>query len=105
MPLTESEIRAIVDQISGELGRRSGKATFHPVAPLRPARAQPESRAARASGRAAPGIFETVDEAVAAARRAQREIRTLELREKILANQRKRLRENARELAEQAVAE
>src|SRR5687767_1595941 len=88
MPLTESEIRSIVDKISGEL--RGGAAP-----PTRP----------RASTGSALGIFETVDEAVAAARRAQREIRTLELREKILHNQRKRLRENARNLAEEAVAE
>jgi aldehyde dehydrogenase len=89
MPLTESEIRSIVDKISGELRGGSAKATL-------PSRAPTGS---------ALGIFETVDEAVAAARRAQREIRTLELREKILDNQRKRLRENARNLAEEAVAE
>ncbi|MGH7588025.1 MAG: aldehyde dehydrogenase family protein [Gemmatimonadota bacterium] len=51
------------------------------------------------------GIYETVDEAVAAARSAQQEIRTLELRDRIIANQRKRLSEAAASLAEDAVAE
>jgi aldehyde dehydrogenase len=106
MPLTESEIRTIVDKISGELGRGSSRATFHPVEPSRAARATPVERASpRASARSESGIFETVDEAVAAARRAQREIRTIELRDRIIANQRKRLHENARSLAEEAVAE
>jgi acyl-CoA reductase-like NAD-dependent aldehyde dehydrogenase len=51
------------------------------------------------------GIFNTIDEAVEAARRSQAEIRTLELRDKIIANQRRRLTEQARSLAEEAVAE
>jgi aldehyde dehydrogenase len=106
MPLTESEIRTIVDKISGELGRGSARATFHPVEPYRAAPLTPAERASpRAPARSESGIFETVDEAVAAARRAQREIRTLELRDRIIANQRKRLHENARSLAEEAVAE
>ncbi|MCK5439503.1 MAG: aldehyde dehydrogenase family protein, partial [Gemmatimonadetes bacterium] len=51
------------------------------------------------------GIFSTVDEAVEAAHRAQAAIRTLGLRDKIIANQRHRLTEQARSLAEDAVAE
>jgi aldehyde dehydrogenase len=104
MPLTETEIRAIVERISGEIAR--GRARTTPPS-LAPAPSSPAPRALSGGARSAGelGIFETVDEAVAAARRAQREIRTLELREKILANQRQRLHEHARTLAEEAVAE
>ena len=96
MPLTESEIRAIVDRIAVEIGDSAARPAPAP-APREPAPRAPSGRSL--------GVFETVDEAVDAARRAQRGIRTLELREKILANQRRRLREEARSLAEAAVAE
>ncbi|CAN5327791.1 aldehyde dehydrogenase EutE [soil metagenome] len=101
--LTEREIHTIVDRITGELERKQ------PVAAVRrpePIRSRPTPVAPRLSSREPRlGIFETVDEATAAARGAQKEIRTLELRDRIIANQRKRLAENARLLAEEAVAE
>lgn len=89
MALTESDIRAIVDRISGELGEKA--------APPEP----PPTPVADGS----LGIFETVGEAAAAARRAQRAVRTLELRDRIIANQRRRMTEQAEALAQAAVAE
>ena len=87
MSLTEPEIRTIVDRITAELDR--GRAER----PSARATAPPPAR--EPSPRASLGIFQTVDEAVAAARAAQREIRTLQLRDRIIANQRKRLGEAA----------
>jgi len=96
--LSEREIRAIVDRVTGEIGAR-GKTDA-------PASGPRASRPAQASGGTLPtGIFETVDQAVAAARRARAGIRTLEARDRILANQRRRLAEHAASLAEEAVAE
>lgn len=91
MPLSEREIRDIVERIAVEVAsaRRSP-----------PARPSPPDDA-----RPLLGVFETVDEAVAAARRARDGIRTLAERDRIIANQRRRLREAARALAEEAVAE
>jgi aldehyde dehydrogenase len=114
VPLTEREIRTIVDRISAELdrggraARPSAGATAGPAAAGHPSPAVADpgtrSRGIRRSGDEL-GIFETVDEAVASARAAQREIRTLEMRDRIIANQRKRLGEEAGSLAEQAVTE
>jgi aldehyde dehydrogenase len=98
VPLTESEIRAIVSRITGEL---AGSAPAIEVAE-RPAQRRLSTTPEPASQL---GIFNTVDEAVEAAHRAQAAIRTLELRDKIIANQRHRLTEQARSLAEDAVAE
>ncbi len=103
MPLSDAEVRAIVERITRELGGRR-----HPsddaFSSARSARAVPAPASApRRSG--ATGIFDTVDEAVAAARRSQREIDTLELRDRILANQRHRLAEEAEALAADAVTE
>jgi len=106
--LSERQIRTIVDRITAELGR-GGPAP--PPAISRPAVAPvssfaADSRAASARSRSASlGIFETVDRAVAAAREAQRGIGTLALRDRIIANQRRRLGEAAGSLAEEAVAE
>jgi aldehyde dehydrogenase len=117
MPLTESEIRAIVDRITGELGHDgtrlatdSMRATPDTLRAARPSprpmpATSPRPVAARRAASPSLGIFETVDQAVDAARRAQREIRTLELRDRVIANQRKRLHEWAGTLAEEAVAE
>src|SRR5688500_11167039 len=110
MALSEREIRSIVDRISDELERGRVRGPSRPPAPSRSAQPQPTpdlSPAGSARGRTGTslGIFETVDQAVEAARRAQREIRTLKLRDKIIANQRKRLHEAARTLAEEAVRE
>lgn len=103
MPLTEREIRAIVDRIAGEL-EQGGSGTA--VRRQEPPSSRPVQPALRPSPREPGlGLFETVDEAAAAARRAQKEIRTLELRDRIIANQRKRLAETASVLAEEAVAE
>ena len=103
MSLTEREIRTIVDRITAELDR-GGRAAPSPAAAVRAA-APPPSSSPSAPRSGFMGIFDTVDEAVAAAHSAQREIRTLELRDRIIANQRKRLGEAAAALAEQAVAE
>ncbi len=111
MPLTEREIRAIVDSIATELGgeEASGSPAPAPSTPTPPAdrygrlRSGSEPASRRSSDRL--GIFETVDEAVSAARRAQRGIGTLELRDRIIANQRRRLTEQAESLAEDAVRE
>jgi aldehyde dehydrogenase len=106
--LSEREIRTIVDRITAELDRdgRAAPATTSarvtPPAPSRLVLRQPPRT--RLTG-GSLGIYETVDEAVATARAAQREIRTLELRDRIIANQRKRLGEEAASLAEDAVAE
>ncbi|HET7691656.1 MAG TPA: hypothetical protein VFM44_01070, partial [Gemmatimonadota bacterium] len=113
MPLTEREIRTIVDSISAELDRDGRAARPSAGATAGPADASPFPRVAdpgtpipriRSSSEGL-GIFETVDEAVAAARAAQSGIRTLELRDRIIANQRRRLGEAAAALAEEAVAE
>ena len=109
MPLTERDIRTIVDRITAELDRSraatpsAGASGGPPLA--RPSPSAPAPRAPTTGRSGYLGIFETVDQAVAAARGAQREIRTLELRDRIIANQRKRLGEEAESLAEQAVAE
>ncbi|HUP18614.1 MAG TPA: hypothetical protein VM778_01540, partial [Gemmatimonadota bacterium] len=116
MPLSETEIRAIVDRITAEIdarprrGSAPGSISAPPIGPPsrppadRATRPQPPAtRAAHPTG--GIGIFETVDQAIAAARAAQREIRTLELRDRIIENQRRRLTEAARSLAEDAVAE
>lgn len=103
MSLSEREIRAIVDRVTDELdGARRPDRSAPPPRAIPPARAAPPlpSRTTRRKG-----IFDTVDEAVAAARRAQRAIDTVELRNRILAAQRERLREHAASLAEEAVAE
>ncbi|HEU4463467.1 MAG TPA: aldehyde dehydrogenase family protein, partial [Gemmatimonadota bacterium] len=106
MSLTEREIRTIVDRITAELDRGGRAASPSAGAAVRgPGRAGPPETRRRAPAGRMLGIFETVDEAVAAARSAQREIRTLELRDRIIANQRKRLGEAAASLAEDAVAE
>ncbi|HUP01640.1 MAG TPA: aldehyde dehydrogenase family protein [Gemmatimonadota bacterium] len=104
MPLTESEIRSIVDRITGELNREGRLASpVEPAAPGPTSRLRETSRWRGSSRRL--GIFETIDQAVVAARHAQGEIRTLELRDRIITNQRRRLTENAERLAETAVAE
>ena len=51
------------------------------------------------------GVFETLDDAVAAATAAYRQINTVALREKIIKTIRKAARENAKRLAEMAVEE
>jgi aldehyde dehydrogenase len=107
--LSEREIRTIVDRITAELGRGGRPAPGREVAT--PAVAPdpttvPGSRPTPARSRSGSlGIFGTVDQAVAAAREAQRGIGTLALRDRIIANQRKRLGEAAEALAEEAVAE
>lgn len=65
-----------------------------------------ETGAPKASGQL-HGIFKTADEAIAAAKAAQKEIRPmpLEFREKIIANIRKKTLENAKMLSELAVEE
>ncbi len=62
-----------------------------------------ESRTGRS--RHPQGIFETLDEAVEAARQAQKKIRKLELRAKIIQAIRQAGVKHARELAEMAVQE
>ncbi len=51
------------------------------------------------------GVFETVDEAFAAAKKAQKELRNLELRKKIIQAMRDAAKKHAAELAEIAVSE
>ena len=100
MALSEVEIRTIVDRITGELDRQrqaSGAELERPE-PVSPT---PESVA----GGASLGIFETIDEAVRAAREARAGIRTLEQRDRIIARQREKMSRHATELAEAAVAE
>ncbi|MDX1660945.1 MAG: aldehyde dehydrogenase family protein, partial [Gemmatimonadota bacterium] len=120
MPLSEHEIRAIVDSIADEL-RRGGEARDETATPPAdrygrlteelgsgdaPETSPPAaSTAGSASGTPRMGVFDTVDAAVAAARRARAGIDTLEKRDRIIANQRKRLAEQAESLAEHAVAE
>jgi aldehyde dehydrogenase len=98
VPLTESEIRAIVDRITGELASSAPaiEVAERPAKRPSPTSLEPTRQL---------GIFSTVDEAVEAAHRAQATVHTLELRDKIIANQRHRLTEQARSLAEDAVAE
>jgi aldehyde dehydrogenase len=108
VPLTEREIRTIVDRITDELDKGGRPGPPPAVAPLadQPAAAPaPAARKRPDSSAGTLGIYETVDEAVAAARSAQKEIRTLELRDRIIGNQRKRLGEAAAALADEAVAE
>jgi aldehyde dehydrogenase len=103
--LTEREIRSIVDRITAELDRGGRAASPSAGAAVRePGRAGPPKTLSAPAG-ALLGIFETVDEAVGAARSAQRQLRTIELRDRVIANQRKRLTEQAAALAEEAVAE
>ena len=102
MALSEIEIRAIVDRITDELDR-SRPATRAVPEPRRSAAIAPVPHDKSAVARL--GIFENVDQAVAAAREARKGIWTLEQRDRIIARQREKLAEDAPALAEQAVAE
>jgi len=64
-----------------------------------------ENPQSRSTGRYPLGIFETLDEAVEEAHRAQKKIRNLELRKNIIDALRKAAVEHSRELAELAVQE
>ncbi|PKL86996.1 MAG: aldehyde dehydrogenase EutE, partial [Ignavibacteriae bacterium HGW-Ignavibacteriae-2] len=64
-----------------------------------------ENPQSRYTGRYPLGIFETLDEAVEEAHRAQKKIRNLELRKNIIDALRKAAVEHSRELAELAVQE
>lgn len=113
MSLTEREIRAIVDSIAAELGRGGNdRAAATPSDRSTPPTPPADRYGRLATGRSDAGrsgdrlgIFATVDEAVAAARRARDGIRTLEARDRIIENQRKRLGEHAEALARDAVRE
>lgn len=100
MALSEVEIRALVDRVTDELDRQ--RRTPRPE----PERTAPPSPIPEpASGIATLGIFETVDQAVAAARQAREGIRTLEQRDRIIARQREKMARHAAALAEAAVSE
>jgi aldehyde dehydrogenase len=100
--LSEVEIRAIVDRITDELDR-SRPGTRAVPEPRRSSTTAPVAHDRAADARL--GLFENVDQAVAAAREARSGIRTLEQRDRIIARQREKLAEHATELAEMAVAE
>ncbi|MGH7557609.1 MAG: aldehyde dehydrogenase family protein [Gemmatimonadota bacterium] len=93
-------MRALVDRITDELDRQ--RRAPRPASE-RPTPASPTP--GPAPGSATLGIFETIDEAVAAAREARAGIRTLEQRDRIIARQREKLSQHAAELADAAVAE
>ncbi len=65
----------------------------------------PGSRAGMAGGKSGPGVFDSLDDAVAAATKAQRDLRCLATRSKVLEAIRRVGEANARLLAEMAVAE
>lgn len=89
MAINEQEIQNIVRSVL------KGMATNSPA------------EAPASSGQKLKGIFKTADEAIAAAKAAQKEIQPmpLEFREKIIANIRKKTLENAKMLSELAVEE
>lgn len=102
MTLSDREIRAIVERVQDELdGGSSRAAVASPSGPVR----EPTRTTPALAEDDQLGIFETVDQAADAARRSQRQIRMLELRNEIIDNQRRRMAEHADDLAEQAVAE
>ena len=90
MAINEQEIQEIVRSVLKGMGTTAAA----PAAPK-----APEKKLL--------GIFETADEAIAAAKAAQKEIQPmpLEFREKIIANIRKKTLENAKLLSELAVEE
>lgn len=67
--------------------------------------ASPRQRSAGGGGRVAPGVFADLDDAVAAARAAQKSLRCLATRGKVIEAIRRVGEAHARELAEMAVAE
>ncbi len=89
MAINEQEIQEIVRNVLKGMGTATAPA------------------ASKAPEKKLLGIFETADEAIAAAKRAQKEIQPmpLEFREKIIANIRKKTLENAKLLSELAVEE
>lgn len=90
--MTEQEIKDIVRGVLTGMGAPSDA-----PAPL----------ASKASSAKQMGIFENIEDAIAAAKKAQKEIQPmpLEFREKIIANIRKKTLENAKILAEMGVEE
>ncbi|MCI8371961.1 MAG: aldehyde dehydrogenase EutE [Lachnospiraceae bacterium] len=90
--MTEQEIKDVVRGVLQNMGTNQGNASKAATAP--------------SSGRQM-GIFVHIEDAIAAAKKAQKEIQPmpLEFREKIIANIRKKTLENAKTLAEMGVEE
>ncbi len=86
MSLSSTEIKAIVDKVANHLQSESNTR---------------QSRTNQASA----GIYDTLDEAFAAAKESQKALRNLQLRSKAIAAMRAAAIKHARELAEIAVAE
>ncbi len=87
MALTEQEISRIVDSVVAQLEKKA-PGVVHTASANYPA-----------------GVYETLDEAVAVAREAQKKIRNLEFRGKIIQAMRRAGVQYAKELAEMAVQE
>jgi aldehyde dehydrogenase len=92
-PLSEQEIQEVIARVRARLGGTAEAAPAHPRVPVD----VPEAELGQ-------GIYATVDEAVTAARRAQREYAAsgTDLREAIIASIRSKMLEEARSLAEMA---
>lgn len=90
--MTEQEIKDVVRGVLKNMGTSTGNSTQGTVA-------APDGRLM--------GIFDDIEDAIAAAKRAQQEIQPmpLEFREKIIANIRKKTLENAKLFAEKGVEE
>lgn len=90
--MTEQEIKDVVRSVLQGMGTTQNSSSAKAAAP--------------SSGKLM-GIFENIEDAIAAAKKAQKEIQPmpLEFREKIIANIRKKTVENAKTLAEMGVAE
>ena len=121
MSLSEDKIATIVDRVvqrldTGEPARRSEPATLSPSAECGPKRNQPSRfddppirtpLTSRGASRGARGVFQTVDEAISAAAKAQRALVALglEARKQIITEIRSECHRHVEKMAKDAVSE
>jgi acyl-CoA reductase-like NAD-dependent aldehyde dehydrogenase len=99
--MEESKIQSVIDRVMSELGHREPAGRAGPLPPRRPVAERPGPAATPRHG---DNLFPDVDSAVAAARKAYRDLQGLpvSLREQMIAHIRRTMRENAQPLAHEA---
>jgi acyl-CoA reductase-like NAD-dependent aldehyde dehydrogenase len=99
--MEESKIQAVIDRVMSELGHPEPAAPGAPPLSRRPVAARPGPAATPRHG---DNVFPDVDSAVAAARKAYRNLQGLpvSIREQMIAHVRRTMRENAQTLAHEA---